>query len=145
MLMRNGIVVGALVLATLVASLIARSLQRPGIRTLDEAHLREYAGTYQWEENRLLYLQIWAELAGTNHLVAFEETGELRTLYPTEPDHFFAGPGAAIPDSIESRIVVQRDATGKVTSLTWTREGAPARIARRVNVERREDVRFSNG
>ena len=30
-------------------------------------------------------------------------------------------------------------------SLTWSREGAPARTARRVDIERREDVRFSNG
>jgi hypothetical protein len=145
MLTRKWIVVGTLVLTALLGTLIARSLQRPVIRAVDEASLREYAGTYQWDRNAFLYLQMWAELAGTNQLVAFDETGELRTLYPTDPDHFFAGPGAAVPASIESQIEVQRDAAGKIASLTWSREGAPARIARRVDIERREDVRFSNG
>ena len=92
-----------------------------------------------------VYLQIWSELSGSNQLVAFDETGEVRTLYPTEPDRFFAGPGAAVPGAVESRIEFQRDASGEVASLTWSREGAPARTARRVNIERHEDVRFSNG
>jgi dienelactone hydrolase len=143
--MRKWIVVGPLVLTTLLGTLIARSFQSPAIRTVDEVSLREYAGTYQWDRNAFLYLQIWPELAGTNQLVAFDETGELRTLYPTEPDRFFAGPGAAVPASVESRIEVQRNARGKIASLTWSREGAPARTARRVDIERREDVRFSNG
>jgi pimeloyl-ACP methyl ester carboxylesterase len=144
-LRRRWIGAGTLVLTALVATVVARSLQRPGIRIVDEASLREYAGTYRWDRNAYLYLQMWAELAGTNQLVAFDETGELRTLYPTDPDHFFAGPGAAIPASVESRIEFQRDASGKIVSLTWWREGAPARIARRVDIEQRQDVRFSNG
>jgi uncharacterized protein len=139
------IVVGALILTALLGTLIARSLQSPPIRTVDEASLREYAGTYQWDPNAFLYLQIWSELAGTNQLVAFDETGELRTLYPTEPDRFFAGPGAAVPNSIESRIEFQRDAMGRIALLTWSREDAPVRTARRVDIERREHVRFSNG
>jgi uncharacterized protein len=141
--MRKRIVVG--VLAALLGTVVARSLQSPAVRTVDEASLREYAGTYQWDGKAFLYLQIWPELAGTNQLVAFDATGELRTLYPTEPDRFFAGPGAAVPASVESRIEFQRNAGGKIASLTWSRDGAPARIARRVDVERREDVRFSNG
>jgi pimeloyl-ACP methyl ester carboxylesterase len=142
--MRTRLVVGAL-LAALLATLVARSLQSPTIRTLDEASLREYAGAYQWDGNAFLYLQTWAELAGTNQLVAFDESGELRTLYPTEPDRFFAGPGAAVPASVESRIEFQRDAAGKIASLTWSRKDAPVRTARRVDLERREDVRFFNG
>ena len=117
-----------------------------GNRSLKAAlGLREYAGAYQWDRNAFLYLQIWAELAGTNQLVAFDETGELRTLYPTEPDRFFAGPGAAVPASVESRIEFQRDAAGKIASLTWSRTDAAVRTARRVDLERREDVRFFNG
>ena len=100
---------------------------------------------YQWDRNSFLYLQIWPELTGTNQLVAFDETGEVRTLYPTEPDRFFTGSGAAVPAPVESRIEVQRADSGKIASLTWSREGAPPRTARRVDIERREDVRFSNG
>jgi pimeloyl-ACP methyl ester carboxylesterase len=143
--MRNWIAVGLIVLSALLGTLIARSFQSPAIRTVEEASLREYAGTYQWDRDSFLYLQMWSELAGTNQLVAFNENGEVRTLYPTERDRFFAGPGAAVPTAIESRIEVQRDARGRIASLTWSREGAPARTARRVDIERREDVRFSNG
>ena len=143
--MRNRVAVGLIVLSALLGTLIARSFQSPAIRTVDEASLREYAGTYQWDRNAFLYLQTWSELAGANQLVAFDENGELRTLYPTERDRFFAGPGAAVPTAVESRIEVQRDARDKIVSLTWSREGSPARTARRVDIERREVVRFSNG
>ena len=54
-------------------------------------------------------------------------------------------PERRCPSPVESRIEFQRDAGGKVGSLTWSRDGAPARTARRVNIERHEDVRFSNG
>jgi hypothetical protein len=143
--MRKWIVVGLIVLTALLGTLIARSFQTPAIRAIDEAILREYAGVYQWDRDSFLYLQIWPELTGTNQLVAFDETGELRALYGNEPDRFFTGPGAAVPVPVESKIEVQRSDNGKVASLTWSREGAPARTARRVDIERREDVRFSNG
>jgi dienelactone hydrolase len=143
--MRKWIVVGLIVLTALLGTLIARSFQTPAIREIDEAIRREYAGVYQWDRDSFLYLQIWPELTGTKQLVAFDETGELRTLYPTAPDRFFTGPGAAVREPVESRIEFQRADSGKIASLTWSREGAPARTARRVDIERREDVRFSNG
>jgi pimeloyl-ACP methyl ester carboxylesterase len=129
----------------LAAPLTLSALQTPTVRAVEEKVLREYAGPYQWEQEAFLYLQLWRELAGTNQLVAFDESGEVRTLYPTDRDRFFAGPGAAVPTAVESRIEFQRDATGKITSLTWRRDGATPRIARRVEIERRADVRFSSG
>ena len=137
--------VAVVVPATLLGTVITRPLQRPSIRPVEEARLREYAGAYRWDPNAFVYLQMWSELSGSNQLVAFDESGEVRTLYPTEPDRFFAGPGAALPDAVESRIEFQRDGGGRITSLTWSRDGAPPRTARRVDIERREDVRFSNG
>ncbi len=134
-----------LVAAVILAAVVTRSLQGPSIRTLDEASLRKYAGAYQWDANAFVYLQLWSELAGSNQLVAFDETGDVRTLYPTEPDRFFAGPGAAVSGAMESRVDFQRNAGGEVASLTWSRDGAPARTARLVAIERREDVRFGNG
>jgi pimeloyl-ACP methyl ester carboxylesterase len=97
-------------------------------------------------KRRLVYLQMWDEFSGFGRpkLVSFEESGEVRTLYPTDRDQFFAGPGAAIPNSIESRVEFQREGAGKITSLTWRRE-ASVRVGRRVAIERREDVRFSSG
>ena len=51
----------------------------------------------------------------------------------------------AVSTSVESRIEFQRDGTGKITSLTWQRDGAALRTARRVEIEKHEDVRFSSG
>jgi hypothetical protein len=82
--------VGSLVATVLLGTLLARSLQNPTIRTVAEASLREYAGVYQWAPNAFLYLQLWPELTGTNQLVAFDENGEVRALYLTERDRFFA-------------------------------------------------------
>ena len=135
---------GVLIAAALVTAWVGRSaLQGPTVRSMDPQTLREYTGVYQWGPNAFVYLQLWIELG--NQLVAFDESGEVRTLYPTDRDRFFAGPGAAVPGSIESRIEFHRDTSGKIASLTWQREGAVPRVARRVEVERHEDVRFSSG
>jgi uncharacterized protein len=132
-------------LAALTCGAIVWSMrQGPAVVTVDEQTLREYAGVYQWSESGFTYLQLWNELSGSNQLVAFDESGDVRTLYPTGTDAFFAGPGAAVPSSIESRLSFQREG-GRIASLTWQRDGAPARIAKRVDVERHADVVFSNG
>jgi dienelactone hydrolase len=128
----------------LLGTLLARSLQDPTTRTADEASLREYAGVYQWAPNAFLYLQLWRELTGTNQLVAFDENGEVRALYLTQQNRFSAGPGAGVATPVESVIEFQRDTSGKITSLTWNRGSGPTRIARRVNTERSEEVRFPN-
>lgn len=144
--MRAWTAIGAVAAAALLGAVIAPSaLQTPAVRSVEAKVLREYVGVYQWEPNAFVYLQMWSEFTGTNQLTAFDESGEVRTLYPTDPDPFFAGPGAAVEASIESRVEFQRDGTGKVTSLTWQSEGAPPRTARRVEIERHEDVGFSNG
>ena len=69
----------------------------------------------------------------------------VRTLYPVEDDRFFSGPGAAVSTSVESHIEFQRDNMGKIVSLTWRRADAAPRAARRVEVEKHDDVRFSSG
>jgi alpha/beta superfamily hydrolase len=145
---RSRVAVGATVAAIVLGSVIVRSMfQAPAVRSMDEKSLREYAGVYQWGPKAFAYLQMWEEFSGFGKptLVAFDESGEVRTLYPTDRGQFFAGPGAADATSIESRIEFQRDATGNIASLTWAREGTPARTARLVDIERREDLRFSNG
>ena len=124
------------------------ALQTPAVRSVDEKVLREYTGVYRSGPNAVVYLQMWNEFSGftrPSQLVAFDESGDVRTLYPTDRDQFFAGPGAAVPTSIESRIEFQRDGTGTITSLTWRRDGAVPRTAQRVEIEKREDVRFSSG
>lgn len=143
--MRVWLIDGSVAVALLGAVIAGPALQSPAVEVVEEDELREFAGTYQWEPDSFVYLQMWAELSGTNQLVAFDESGEIRTLYPTDPDRFFAGPGVAIPTSIESRVEFRRDATGAISALTWQRAGSSPRIAQRVAIERREDVQFSNG
>src|SRR5205814_9010913 len=121
--------------------------QGPTVKTVDEKVLREYTGLYRWGPNSFVYLQMWDEFSGFGKptLVAFDESGEIRTLYPTDRDQFFAGPGVAVPTAIQSQITFERDRAGKIKALVWDREGSPRRTARHVDIERREDVRFSSG
>jgi pimeloyl-ACP methyl ester carboxylesterase len=144
--MRAWALIGATVAAAILSAIVVRSaFQTPAVRSVDEKILREYAGAYQWKQDAFLYLQLWREFTGTNQLVSFDESGEVRTLFPTDRDRFFAGPGIAVPGSIESRIEFQRDNAGKIISLTWRHHSAGPRIARRADIEKREDVRFRSG
>jgi pimeloyl-ACP methyl ester carboxylesterase len=147
--MRCSTVIGAAVATALLSPVSADPpRQTPTVRPVDEKVLAEYAGVYQWGPNAFVYLQTWNEFSGftkPSQLVAFDESGDVRTLYPLDRDRFFAGPGVAISTSIESRVEFHRDATGKISSLTWQREGAASRLARRAEIEKREDVRFSSG
>jgi pimeloyl-ACP methyl ester carboxylesterase len=142
-----GLAIGARSFATLFGGLVAISAcQAPAVQALDETALREYAGVYQWGPDAFVYLQMWDEFNGFGkpQLVSFDESGAVRTLYPTARDQFFAGPGAAVSASIESRIEFQRGSANRIVSLTWQPDGAAPRTATRVEIETREDVRFAN-
>ena len=147
--MRTKILIGAAVATAFVGVVLARSgLQSPALRDVDEKILREYTGAYSWGSGGFVYLQLWNEFSGFDkpaQLVAFDEDGLVRVLYPTAGDEFFAGPGAAVPTSVEARISFQRDNGGKVTALEWQRQGEASRTARRAASEQHEDVRFANG
>ncbi len=139
-------------LLTAIAAATVQCAAAPPGRAVDvdEKALREYTGVYRWSPDAFVYLQLWNEFTGFDKpspLVAFDESGDVRTLYPTGHDQFITGPGAAIPTPVESRIEFQRDERGQITSLTWHRErdAVAARRAQRVDTEIREDVRFSNG
>ena len=112
---------------------------------MDERRLREYSGVYQWSPDSFVYLQLWSELSGKNELIAIDESGDVRTLYPVARDTFFAGPAAALATSIESRINFSRNRAGQLTALEWRRDRSATRIARRVRTERSSEVRFRNG
>ena len=113
--------------------------------SLEKDALLEYAGAYEWNGKGMLYLQIWNELTAEDQLVAFDESGEVRTMYPAERDHFFTGAGVAVRSPLESRVEFHRDGMGKIVSLTWMREGEPPLVARRSDTETSEGVSFSNG
>lgn len=122
----------------------AACAQSPRVIDVDAKELREYAGSYSWQDGGFVYLQLWSEFTGTNQLVAFEENGEARALYPMAPDSFFAGAGVGLATPAESHVAFQRDSRGRITALLW-RKGGAQRTARRAATERSEDVRFSNG
>ena len=148
--MRRTTIIGAVLVAAVAggAAVARNRLQPPTIRAVDETALREYTGAYRWGPDAFVYLQLWHEFTGFDkpgQLVAFDESGVIRVLYPTGDDRFFAGPGVAVPSSVESRIEFQRDSAGRIGSFTWTSDGSASRTAVRADVERREDVRFANG
>jgi uncharacterized protein len=133
--------------ATVAVALLGTivGLQRPAIRDLDEQVLREYAGVYQWGPDAFVYLQTWTEINPGVQLVAFDESGDVRTLFPIDRDRFVAGPGLGIRSPVESRVEFSRDEAGRIAALTWLREGGAPRTARRAEIERHEDVHFQNG
>ena len=134
-------------LALLAGAIALPARQAPVVQAVEESALREYAGVYQWGPDAYVYLQLWDEFSGfgkPRQLVAFDEAGDVRTLYPMARDRFFAGPGMAVSDAVESRIEFQRERGGAVVSLTWQRETAGPRTARRVDIERHENVRFTS-
>ena len=135
----------SLVCGAIVAAALASPGQITTPRVLDEASLRPFAGVYQWGPDAFVYLQLWSELAGKNQLVAFDESGDVRTLYGGADDRFVTGPGAAVSAPVESQVTFQRGAAGTITSMTWQRGEAAPRVAQRVAIESREDVRFTNG
>ena len=138
---RGRVAIGGMIIAAIVGGLNAISARQPPImQPVDEKALREYTGVYQWGPNAFVYLQMWEEFSGFGkpRLVAFDESGDVRPLYRTDEDKFFAGPGVAVAESVESRVGFQRDRAGKIVSLTWQRGAAPARTARRVVIEKSE-------
>jgi pimeloyl-ACP methyl ester carboxylesterase len=130
--------------AVLSASIVSALSQAAPAPAIDDESLHKYVGTYKWGPDHFVYLQMWNEFRGKNDLVAFDESGEVRTLFPAEGGKFVAGPGAAVPNPIEARIEFSRDARGKVVSLRWQTGDSVARTARRIENEKREEISFAN-
>jgi len=132
---------GAAVLSGLIGTSLCQVTPTPSI---EEQSLREYTGTYEWGSDHFMYLQMWGEFTGKNDLVAFDESGEVRVLFPSAASEFTAGPGAAVRDPVESRIEFHRDANGKIVSLTWQKGHSAASTAHRIENEKRVDISFAN-
>ena len=144
-MIRSNVLVGILAVVFITGTALRPAPQAPAALSVDEKTLREYTGVYRWQDKGFVYLQIWNELAGKDQLVAFDESGWVRTLYPTGGGRFITGPGAAIAIPVESQVEFQRDGNGKIVSLSWKHTGAAARSAHWVEIEKREEVRFPSG
>ena len=100
----------------------------------------------RWEPNAFVVSQMWNEFTGFDNAKRNSSRSmirEVRTLYPTDRDQFSpTGHGSFGVGRVRNRF--QRDGAGRIASLSGTRSAAP-RVARRVAIEKREDVRFSSG
>jgi hypothetical protein len=82
---------------------------------------------------------------GKPQLVAFDESGDVRArCILTTATSFSPVPAPRYPPRSSRVSRFQRDSAGRTVSLTWQRDGAAPRLAKRVEIETREDVRFRN-
>jgi pimeloyl-ACP methyl ester carboxylesterase len=117
------------------------------LQALDAKALEGYTGAYQIEPDRFAYIQPWDELGG-DHPVWFDESGDVRSLYPVASDEFIAGPGAGLPAPVEARVAFTRGPQGEIDGLVRrAAAGAEAagRPAKRVRLWSEEEVTFRNG
>jgi uncharacterized protein len=131
--------------AVIGACSVAAFGQHEAAEMTQNSELREFTGTYQSGPNAYLYMQIWNELSGAPQLVAFDESGTVRSLYPEGNGRFVAGTKAGVRDPVESTIQFERDADGKITSLTWQKGDSRPLLATHVRTEKREDITIPNG
>jgi hypothetical protein len=115
--MRAPFLIASGTLAVALLAVVARSSLQTTRPALDLAALRDYSGVYEWSPGAYVYLQPWNELTERDELVAFDESGDVRVLYPGERDRFSAGPGAAVQTPVESRIEFRRDSSDRITAL----------------------------
>ena len=117
-------VAGSSYAAALLAIPVALCSQTPSATARDSANLHEYAGAYRWDrDSGFVYFQPWAEFTGSRQLVAIDERGEARALFPAGRDVFTAGSAVGRATPMESRLEFQRDASGRVASVVWRRSG----------------------
>jgi hypothetical protein len=90
-------------------------------------------------------IQMWSEFTGKNQLVAFDESGEVRTLYPMDGDQVFCRTRRcrSNSDGVPHRLSAKRSGQADLAHMAQ-RRCFPA-PPRRVEIEKQEDVGFSSG
>src|SRR5262245_24712794 len=138
----TGVVLAVILLGIAIALIACRASSAParGSQTFGE-----YEQAFRWQPDGFLYVQRWNELTGTNELAAFDESGDVRTMYSDGRDRFYTGAHAGRRSPVESHVEFRRDASGAIAGLTWRRGNEPPRSASRADTERHEDVRFGSG
>ena len=102
-------------------------------------------GTYRWDSGGFVDVLAWEEL-GPGQLVAFDDRGWVRALTPAGARAFTAGRTIAVPEPGGARVRFEpADGGVPAKTLVWEAAGQPARIARRTDDARIEEVGFSNG
>ena len=119
------------------------------LHALDPKALAEYTGAYQIGADRFAYVQPWDELGG-DHPMWFDESGEIRALYPVAPDQFVVGPAASLPAPAEARVTFTRGPDGAIAGLVRRPLGGAAAAAgpieaKRVRLWNETDLVFKDG
>jgi hypothetical protein len=79
-MIRTNVILPTVAAILLAVTVIRPTLQKAIAQRMDD--VPKYAGVYRWQGGSFLYLQMWSELSGKDQLVTFDESGQVRTLYP---------------------------------------------------------------
>ncbi|HVG34125.1 MAG TPA: alpha/beta fold hydrolase [Pyrinomonadaceae bacterium] len=120
------------------SSMICRAQQPAPLPKLDPKVYDPYLGAYQLPSDELIVI------GRTERRLYLHEprTGRVRGLELVSGTSFRAGPSLLIFSPAELQITFNKNRNGAVTSLTLKETGAPARVARKANLYREEQVRF---
>ncbi len=110
----------------------------------DSGVVRPLAGNYAITPDRVISMGPMDEASGW---LSFFDSKTLRggILYALNDSTFFTGPSFGIDYPVAIRAIFERDASGYVRGLRWEERGVAAKLARRLDDARQENVTFYNG
>lgn len=109
---------------------------------IDKETLHAYEGVYRLSPTKHVYIQVLDALG--DNLVYFDDTGEIRALYPRSTDTFTAGPGLFLPFPLETRLRFYAEGDS-AAGMVWERPDSAALRLGRVAHYPREEITFKNG
>ncbi len=106
--------------------------------------LEKYYGIYRVSPNR--FISVYRAGNDPRTLLYTDyKTGRIGTLWASmQDDEFFSGHGREISFPVTLRVSFEKDATGKIKSLTWQSVDEPKLTAHRIELKE-ERVTFKNG
>jgi pimeloyl-ACP methyl ester carboxylesterase len=105
--------------------------------------LEPYYGAYRVSPNRVIsILRGWGHARTLNYVDY--KTGQVGTLWPSSETEFFTGDGLAVSFPVTLRVSFRRDATGRVSGLSWQSKNEPNLLAQRIGFKE-ERITFKNG
>jgi len=137
--MKRRLIVTALALLFCSSPLMICPAQQPApLPKLDPKIYDPYLGAYQLASNELIVI------GRTERRLYLHEprTGRVRGLELVTAQTFHAGPSLLIFSPVELKITFNKNRNGAVASLSLKEAGAPARVARKAELYREEQVRF---
>lgn len=101
--------------------------------------------TYRWDSGGFIDVLRWDEL-GPGRLVAFDDEGWIRVLFPTGDGVFTAGQSIGVPDPTQARVRFEPfDGAAPIRKLVWEPQSDARRVASRVQDCEEEEIEFASG